>query len=83
MTDAELDAKVVKGHITVASKMMDVVIAMLVKDEKLPDVEKKIKATDDNKLIGLWETFKKSGKQDDLDKFYEYLFASVSDNLTK
>lgn len=83
LTDVDLDAKVVKARITTTTKLMDVVIATFVSDEKLPDLDKKIKATDDNKLISLWETFKKSGKQDDLNKFYDYLFTSISANLTK
>ena len=81
--DAQGKAKTVQTRIDATLQLLDIASSIFVDHENLDVVDKKVKATEDSKLIGLWEDFKSSGKQEDLNFFYDHLFATIFANLTE
>lgn len=81
--DAEDKAKTVQTRIDATLQLLDIASSIFVDHEELDVVDKKVKATEDSKLIGLWEDFKSSGRQEDLNLFYDHLFATIFANLTE
>ncbi len=80
---AQKKAKTVQARIDATLQLLDIASSIFVDHEDLNVVDKKVKATEDSKLIGLWGDFKSSGRQEDLNLFYDHLFATIFANLTE
>lgn len=83
LKQAKDKSQVVENRVANTLTLLDVASALYDDSIEIAELEEKIGETGDAKLSELWDKYKDSGRQEDLESFLFYLFRVITENLNK